>query len=184
MLTPDIFGNPSDDEDITELGEGSEDGQITINNINGGVPPYMITLQGGFSEISETVNDTSVTFTDLPYGNLESGTQYTAIVEDSVGCIKGEDIQVRRPFKILGGIIENTSIEVGFSIIPAYEAIPVGGFGNTPISSNDESPIGSFSYQWYSTTNPTTPTVVSDLTIIGGQTNAITTNIGGLRCVE
>ena len=178
LMTADVIDN---DDNITELGEGSENGQITINGLTGGVPPYMITLQGGFSDISETITGTSVTFTDLPYGDSESGTLYLAVVEDSVGCIKTEELGVRRPIKKLGGTIENSTIEVGGDNVPVYEAIPVGGFGNTPISSGNDSPIGSFTYQWYSTTNPTIPTVVSDLTIIGGQTNAITANIGGLR---
>lgn len=154
MITPDLYEDEDHPEDITEYGEGVEDGSITVTINGGGQPPYNLTLRGGFNEIEETITELpqghTQLYENLAYGDDFMGFEYEIIIEDSRGCIVGENVNVSRPEYILGGILG-----VGDSIylplvgyVPTYEVTNVGGFGETS-PNYDNNFIGSNTFRWY-----------------------------------
>jgi gliding motility-associated-like protein len=78
--------------------QGGNDGFIRVENIQGGVPPYLFSIDGGISYVPDIAT----------YTGLAPGT-YTVVFQDDNGCTASEDITIQAPVDLsvdLGGEIE------------------------------------------------------------------------------
>jgi hypothetical protein len=126
------------DDTEFEDGLGSEDGEITVNVLGGGSPPFTITLQGGSKTINQEINGVSAVFSNLAYGSSIFGGSYTAIISDSRNCKSLEDILIYRPeFKLGGSLAYNSN---------TLTATAIGGFAVT--TDEDGNIIGNYTYRW------------------------------------
>jgi len=127
----------TDDTEFKE-GLGSEDGEITVNVLGGGSPPFTISLQGGYNDISRVINGNSTVFSNLPYGSSLFFDSYTVIITDSRGCSRIEDVFIYRPeFKLGGSLAYNSN---------TLTATAIGGFAVT--TDEDGNIIGNYTYRW------------------------------------
>ena len=79
---------------------GSSDGAVFIDNIDGGIPPFSYSLDGG-------------TFGPVPaFGFLQAGV-YAVEVQDAAGCIWDTEIIVDQPVELVVELGEDVTIELG-----------------------------------------------------------------------
>ena len=104
-------------------------GNITIENIVGGTPPYKIAFEGIDAE--ETIF----------FENLSGGITYSIVVEDDIGCLFEETVFIEQPPNLVFELGQNQTVELGETvrISPFYNFIP-SDFEweiNLPIDCND-----------------------------------------------
>jgi len=115
-------------EEILVLGEtlsgenlcfGDASGQISIDLVSGGVPPYAYSIDGGVNFFSTAV------FTNLPAGN------YQTVVRDANGCQgSGKSHVVTEPLEVQIGSYSQIDITTCFDALEGE--ISIAGAGGTP----------------------------------------------------
>jgi hypothetical protein len=98
---------------------GLSNGKILLSNINGGIPPYDILLNG-----SEIVTDQNITSYEIP--NLAAGT-YTVTVRDSINDTKERTVEILEP-ELLSFTTEITQPECTGTDNGIFEIFPSGSF--------------------------------------------------------
>lgn len=82
---------------------GASDGQIFIEQVNGGEPPYLFTIDNQNFQTSEQ-------FSSLPSG------QYSLVIEDFNGCRSSFDMVITEPPQIIIESPDNIQVVVGDSL--------------------------------------------------------------------
>ena len=98
LTNPDVLTFAADGQDLICAGDGS--GIVVATDVNGGVSPYMFSLNGG--EYTE-----SGIFTDLAAGN------YTLSLLDAVNCEISTEITLTQPPEYFVEAGEDVSVELG-----------------------------------------------------------------------
>lgn len=85
--------------------QGGNDGFIRVENIQGGVPPYLFSIDGGISFVPA-----GATYTGLAPGT------YTVVFQDDNGCTSSEDITIQAPADLSVDLGDEIEILMGESI--------------------------------------------------------------------